>query len=410
VTGAAAGTRAAGTGGRVLLPRIGWRGHACDVEICAGRLVAAVPSAGPAEPEWVAMVPLRNWHCHLDKSLIGERWLPRSANRSVRAIARAEPRLRRTLARTGTERAADLLRAMVAAGTAAVRSHVDIGPAYGLRNLTDVQAACQQLGAAVECELVAFPQQGMRGRGTVKLLAEALQSGAKIIGGLDPGGFDGDVEAGLETIFTLATDAAVPIDIHLHDPGETGLRTIMRLTDLTVQAGWQGRVAVSHALVLGELDEHTLSEVARRMGRAGVLVITGVIPECPVPPVGELLRAGVAVGIGSDNVADVWSPFGSPDVLAKVRALAERSGWTDDRRLARAAGLAQRGSRLPLPGEPADVLLVRARNPPEAVARCPPSRLLLRGGVPVAGCGAGPAQWRRWTGAAPDGLIECQLG
>ena len=405
------GTPAGGAAGRVLLPGIGWRDQVCDVEIADGRLVAAVPAGaapGLGEPEWVATRPLRNWHCHLDKSLAGERWLPRPARRSVRAIARAEPGLRRALDRTGTERAADLLRAMVAAGTAAVRSHVDIGPAYGLQNLTDVQAACQRLGGAVECELVAFPQQGMRGRGTVRLLAEALQAGAQLIGGLDPGGFDGDVEGGLETIFTLATGADVPVDIHLHDLGETGLRTITRIADLTVQTGWQGRVAVSHALVLGELDARILSAVARRLGQAGVRIITGVIPDCPVPPVGELLRAGVDVGIGSDNIADIWSPFGSPDVLAKVRALAERSGWADDRRLARAAGLAQRAGGLPLPGERADVLLVGARNLAEAVARCPPSRLLLLGGRPVAGSGGGPAQWQRWTGTAPSGLIAGQ--
>jgi cytosine/adenosine deaminase-related metal-dependent hydrolase len=395
----------------VLLPRIGWEGQVCDLEIADGRLASAMPAksaAGLAEPEWTALVPLRNWHCHLDKSLIGERWVSRSPGRSVRAIATAEPGLRHGLARSGADRATDLLQAMAAAGTAAVRSHVDIGPAYGLTNLTDVQSACHRLDGIVECELVAFPQQGLRGRGAVALMAEALQAGAQIVGGLDPGGFDGDIEGGLDVLFTLAGDADAPIDIHLHDLGESGLRTIRRLAELTVQAGWQGRVAVSHALVLGELDVRTLAEVAELLVRAGIQVITGVVPESPVPPVDQLLRAGVAVRIGSDNVADLWSPFGSPDVLVKARALAERSGWAEDQRLALAAGLAQRGSRLPKPGEPADLLLVRVRNSAEAVARCPASRLLLLGGLPAAGCGGGPAQWQRWTGTAPDGVIAGQ--
>ena len=400
-----------GAGGRVLLPRIGWAGQVCDLEIAGGRLASATPSAsaaGLAEPEWTALVPLRNWHCHLDKSLIGERWVSRSAGRSVRAIACAEPQLRRGLTRHGSHRAADLLAAMAAVGTVAVRSHIDIGTAYGLTNLTDVQAACKQLGRVVDCELVAFPQQGLRARGVVALMAEALQAGAHVVGGLDPGGFDGDIEGGLDVIFRLAADADAPIDIHLHDQGETGLRTIRRLADLTLQASLQGRVAVSHALVLGELDAATLAEVADLLALAGIQVITGVVPECPVPPVGELLRAGVAVGIGSDNVADLWSPFGSPDVLVKARALAERSGWAADQQLTLAAGLAQQGGRLPEPGETADLLLVRARNAAEALARCPASRLLLLGGVPVAGRGSGPAQWQRWTGTAPDGVIVDQ--
>ena len=78
------GTPAGGAAGRVLLPGIGWHDQVCDVEIADGRLVAAVPAPGPGEPEWVATRPLRNWHCHLDKSLAGERWLPRRARRARR--------------------------------------------------------------------------------------------------------------------------------------------------------------------------------------------------------------------------------------------------------------------------------------------------------------------------------------
>ena len=51
-------------------------------------------------------------------------------------------------------------------------------------------------------------------------MREALKNGGTMVGGLDPAGIDYAIEESLETIFDLAEEFQVGIDIHLHDTGK----------------------------------------------------------------------------------------------------------------------------------------------------------------------------------------------
>ena len=84
-----------------------------------------------------------------------------------------------------------------------------------------MREAAEQLGGAVEVEIVAFPQDGVvRRPGVLDLLDQAAATGATSIGGLDPAGIDRDRVEQLDGLFEIAERRGVGIDIHLHDRGE----------------------------------------------------------------------------------------------------------------------------------------------------------------------------------------------
>lgn len=166
-------------------------------------------------------------------------------------------------------------------------------------------------------------------------MAEALAAGATIVGGLDPAGFDRDLDGVLDELFELATDHDAGIDIHLHDPGELGIYEIERIVDRTVDAGWGGRVTISHAWALADVSADRARVVAERMAQARVGIATTVTLDRAIP-IPLLDGVGVDVAVGGDNTFDHWSPFGRGDMLEKVSVLAERFSLADERGLANA--------------------------------------------------------------------------
>ena len=89
---------------------------------------------------------------------------------------------------------------------------------------------------------------------SVGLVKDAMRMGAHLVGGVDPATVDGNIEKSLNTIMDIAVEFDSDIDIHLHDADQLGTFTMKRLAALTEEAGWQGRVTISHALGLGDVS------------------------------------------------------------------------------------------------------------------------------------------------------------
>lgn len=83
---------------------------------------------------------------------------------------------------------------MQSKGTTIARSHCNIEPVSGLKNLQNLQAVLARRQAGFECEIVAFPQHGLLLSKSEPLMREAMQAGAHYVGGLDPTSVDGAME------------------------------------------------------------------------------------------------------------------------------------------------------------------------------------------------------------------------
>ncbi len=324
-------------------------------------------------------------HVHLDKHFLGEPWRPLQPFVTLPGQLAFEKEMLSYLPTAPVERARRLIELLLRQGTTSIRTHVDVDPELGLQHLEGLLEAKDEYKDVMDIEIVAFPQQGLLRSASVSVMREAMAAGADYVGGVDPAGLDGRVDASLETMFELASEFGAGVDLHLHDPGQLGLYTIDRFTELASDAGLGGRAAVSHAYCLGQVGEAEFGRTAERLQRSGVAIITSVPIDRPMPRVTGLLDAGVEVFVGCDNILDAWSPFGNGDLLARGSRLAEKEGWIIDGDLLRAFPLIGGAPLVPKAGDPASFQLVRAMNPMHAIAAAPGKEAVYSRGKLVGG-------------------------
>ncbi|RJS50113.1 amidohydrolase [Bacillus sp. PK3_68] len=317
-------------------------------------------------------------HCHLDKTFLGETWRACTPSENIVERLAIEKKMLANMSLTTEERAENMLQRLLDGGATHIRTHVDVDPEVGLKNLESVLNALNSYSDKLSYEIVAFPQQGLLRSNSTAIMREALKFGANLVGGVDPGGIDRDIEASLYSMVELAVESNSDIDLHLHDSDHLGAFTIKRLISLTQEAGWQGRVAISHAYCLGEISKEETNEIADMLAEAGITIITSVPIDSKMPPVDLLLTKGVNVAAGSDNIYDAWAPFGNGDILERASRMAERFGWIDEKSLAQTLHVITGGKAVlnkqeqrvwPLEGEDANLVLVEASCSAETVAR-----------------------------------------
>lgn len=356
------------------------------VQITAGKITNIVSVDKPLETNFPVkdaknylMLPsFRDMHVHLDKTYFGGPWkAPSIPTKGIITRLEEEEVLLPKLLPVATERAEKLLNLLISKGSTHIRAHCNVDPVIGLKNLEATVRAVEAYKEKATVEIVAFPQHGLLRSDSVQLVREALRNGASLVGGVDPATIDGDLEKSLQTVMELAVEANADIDLHLHDGGHLGIFTFKRLAALTQEAGWQGRVTISHALAFADISHAEVNEVAELLAKQGISIASSV-PIGHTIPIPLLQEKGVNVSLGVDSVMDHWSPFGKGDSLEKAGTLAERFGLSDERSLGQTlryitggiTPLNKEGERAwPKVGDNADFVLVDASCSAEAVAR-----------------------------------------
>ena len=377
------------------------RAEAADILVEDGRIVAVDQHLdGGDEVIDVAgqlVLPgLVEAHTHLDKTLFGGPWIPHSAGDDLADRIANDRGRRGELGVPDVDRVVALLERMIVSGTTHVRSHTDVDPEIGLRGVEVVQAAAERLAGRVTVEQVAFPQHGVLATpGTSELLDDALRQGVGCVGGIDPAGMDRDPVRQLDIVFGLAERHGARVDVHLHDPGSLGVWELELIADLTRERGLGGRVAVSHAYGFAEAPAPVQDRLIEQLAAAGVSLVTAAVYSFPVPPLKRLRAAGVDVACGHDGIRDLWGPYGSGAMLERAMHVAYRSTFRRDEDIELALEAATYGGAGVLgldsyglqPGDSADLVVVDARTPAEAVVTHPRPELVLKRGAVVARSG-----------------------
>lgn len=362
-----------------------------DCEVChllieEGKITRIVSAAQAIDTDFpaqdaqglLALPPFKEMHNHLDKTYLGGPWKSCTPVKNLAERLELEAKELPILLRTMEERAKLLLTLFVESGVNHIRTHVNIDPYIGLKNLESVRQALEQFEHKLTYEIVAFPQHGLLRDQVPGLMREALREGATLVGGLDPGGIDNRIEASLSQMMDIAVQSDADIDMHLHDLGHLGWYTMKKLSDMTREVGWQGRVAVSHAFALGEVPHERADEIAERFAELGISIMSTAPINRPIPPVPLLRNKGVAVALGCDGFYDSWAPFGNGDILEKAWRLSERYRWVDELSLSQALGfitggitpLSRDGQRAwPKVGDEASIVFAEASCSAEVVAR-----------------------------------------
>jgi cytosine/adenosine deaminase-related metal-dependent hydrolase len=331
----------------------------------------------------------REMHIHLDKTYYGGPWKAGANRKNIFDMITLEQTLLSELLPTAQDRAEKLIELILGYGSTYVRSHCNIDPVVGLKNLENLKYALENYKDKISYEIVAFPQHGLLRSNVEALLRDAVQLGVTHVGGLDPTLVDGDMEKSIQSMVQIAVDYNVGIDIHLHEGGETGIKAINRLADLTEEAGLKGKVTISHAFSLASLAEEKGLELANRLSSLGISIATTVPIGRTIMPIPLLQKQGVNVLLGNDSITDHWSPFGIGDILQKAHLAAQLYNWSNEYNLSRSLSLAtggitplnEQGKQIwPKIGDEATAVLVPASCSAEAVARLPKRAAVLHKG------------------------------
>ncbi|BCJ28735.1 amidohydrolase [Actinocatenispora sera] len=379
-----------------------WGGAASDIVIENGT-IADIRPTGAGEPAGTTLVDGRgllalpglvNAHAHLDKSWWGRPWVSYGGEPTTQDRIAHERAHRDELGIPSPEATTALVRQLVAFGTTAFRSHVDVDLGVGLTGIQVVRDAVAAVDPGIRLEIVAFPQDGvLRRPGVLDLLDQAAAEGADHIGGLDPASIDRDPVGQLDALFDIAVRRGVGLDIHLHDRGELGAFQYELIIERTRVSGLAGRVNISHGFALGNLAPDRQRQLVDAMAEAGVSLSTVAGVTAPRLPNTALRDAGVPVGLGTDGIRDLWGPFGDGDVLRLAGTLAQLAGWRRDEDLlsaariatSAAAGFVGRERHDLVVGAPADLVLLDAQNPQDAITRAPDRDTVIVAGNVVRG-------------------------
>nr|EKG7119430.1 amidohydrolase family protein [Escherichia coli] len=343
----------------------------------------------------------RDMHIHLDKTFYGGPWrsLNRPAGTTIQDMIKLEQKMLPELQPYTQERAEKLIDLLQSKGTTIARSHCNIEPVSGLKNLQNLQAVLARRQAGFECEIVAFPQHGLLLSKSEPLMREAMQACAHYVGGLDPTSVDGAMEKSLDTMFQIALDYDKGVDIHLHETTPSGVAAINYMVE-TVEKTPQlkGKLTISHAFALATLNEQQVDALANRMAAQQISIASTVPIGTLHMPLKQLHDKGVKVMTGTDSVIDHWSPYGLGDMLEKANLYAQLYIRPNEQNLSRSLFLAtgdvlplnEKGERVwPKAQDDASFVLVDASCSAEAVARISPRTATFHKGQLVWGSVAG---------------------
>jgi len=326
-------------------------------------------------------------HIHLDKSRIIDRCAPET-RRTADAVARVKEAKATFTAEDVYTRAKETLENCIKHGATRMRTHVEVDPGVGMRGFEGVQALVDEYKWAIDIELCVFPQEGLTNNpGTEELIVEGLKRGAKVIGAAP--GYDTDHAGQIRRVFELAREYSVDIDMHL-DFGNTPDDIDATLVcDLTEQYKLGGRVAIGHATKLSTLDPEGQRKVAKRLADAGVAVT--ILPATDLFLMGRdqtynvkrglvdanlFVEQGCNCSISTNNILNPFTPFGDCSLIRMANLQANVLQISQGERIAACFEmLTTRSARLMnlkdygvAVGNPADVVVIDAQSPKQAVA------------------------------------------
>ncbi|AOZ09301.1 amidohydrolase family protein [Cupriavidus malaysiensis] len=383
-----------------------------DIGIAGARIVALEPALAASAGEEIDAAgqlvspPFVDAHFHMDSTLsYGQPRVNRSGTllEGIALWGELKPLLTQEAL---VERALAYCDWAVAKGLLAIRSHVDVCDP----RLLAVEALLhvrERVRPYLDLQLVAFPQDGLlRAPGALDNLRRALDMGVDVVGGIPH--FERTMADGTESVrilCELASERGLRVDMHCDESDDPMSRHIETLACQSQRLGLQGRVAGSHLTSMHSMDNYYVSKLLPLMREAGVAAIANPLINITLQGrhdtypkrrgmtrVPELLAAGVPVAFGHDCVMDPWYGLGSADMLEVAHMglhVAQMTGQEAMRECfaavtaTPAAILGLEGYGL-APGCRADLVLLQARDPVEALRLRATRLLVLRAGKVVA--------------------------
>jgi cytosine/creatinine deaminase len=375
-----------------------------DIGVQSGRIIAVEPNLVADGPEYdadgnLACAGFVETHIHLDKSCIIDR-CPPETDRQANAVPRVAAVKHTFTIEDVYDRARRTLEKCLKHGATRMRTHLELDAGVELRSFEAIEALRRDYAWAIDLEICVFPQEGLTNNPHAdELLVAALKRGAQVIGAAP--NYDPDHAGQINRIFDLAREFGADIDMHLDSGNSPEAVDIHLVCELTEKYGLGGHVAVGHGCKYSTMPPDDLKALGRRIASAGVSVT--VLPATDlfmmgrdqvhsvrrgVADVNLLAELGVNCSISTNNVLNPFTPLGDCSLLRMANLQANVCQISQAHRLrecfamlteraAKLMNLSDYGIRV---GNPADIVVVDATTPEQAVAEItPPLAVLKRG-------------------------------
>jgi len=347
-------------------------------------------------------------HIHLDKCMIGDDIRPNVSGTLQEAIEIIWEKKRKYTVADIVKRAGEVIKLAALNGTTRMRTHADVDTIGGLTPIKGLSAAREKFKNIMDIQIVAFPQEGiLRDPGTEELMRKAMELGADLVGGMPHHERPySKARPHIDICFEIAKEFDADIDMHVDETDDPNSHSLEYLAEKTVEEGYQGRVTVGHTCALAAYPDEYAKKVIQKVKLADINTITNPVTNLVIQGRGdkqpirrgitrvkELLAAGVNVTFGQDCVNDAFYPFGKADMLevANISAHAAQLTMPDEietvfemmtTNAARTLGvLDDYGIAV---GKRADLVVIDASSPKDAIRRQPDRRWVIKGGKIIA--------------------------
>lgn len=263
-------------------------------------------------------------HAHLDKAYSAQRFDYFSGtelNSLESAISQWGSLLPDITQEDIAHRALAALKKYVAHGITAVRTHIDFpqqgDPLRGIRAIAELKTALEGI---LEIQIV-----GLAGHHTPDfVLREAIDAGMTHVGGCPH--IAPDPHAQTSRFLDLVEDTGLPIDLHTDEQLSTHQLDLEDLAQQVIARDITTPVTASHNVRLGQLEPAKLAQVLGLVKQANIGLVTLPITNLylqarefdtrkprGLPPLAEILAAGIPLAAGADNLRDPFNPAGTAD-------------------------------------------------------------------------------------------------
>ncbi|MCA3585197.1 MAG: amidohydrolase family protein [Methylocystis sp.] len=383
-----------------------------DIAVRGGRIVDLAPAieADAAEAidatDCLASPPFVDPHFHMDATLsLGLPRLNRSGTllEGIALWGELKPLLTHEAVIERAMRYCDLA---VSQGLLFIRSHVDVCD----ERLLAVEALLEvkkRVAPYITLQLVAFPQDGyLRAPGAEQNLSRALDLGVDVVGGIPH--FERTMADGAESVRRLcriAADRGLLVDLHCDETDDPLSRHVETLAEQTTLLGLQGRVAGSHLTSMHSMDNYYVSKLLPLMAEARLHAIANpLINICiqgrhdtypkrrGLTRVPQMLEMGINVAFGLDCVMDPWYSLGGAEPLDAAHMAVHVAQMTGIDAMTQCYGAVTANAAAAMQiddyglaaGRAANMVLLDARDPIEAIRLRPPRLAVIRDGKVIA--------------------------
>ena len=204
----------------------------------------------------------------------------------------------------------------------------------------------------------------------------------------------------LRRLFQLAIARDLELDFHADETGDPSAATLRAIAEVALETGFARPITVGHCCSLAVQPEAEALATLDLVAQAGLNIVS--LPMCNmylqdrapgrtprwrgVTLVHEMKARGITVSFASDNTRDPFYAYGDLDMVEVLRE-ATRIAHLDHSDpdwiaafLTNPARACSLDAPSLVPGAPADLVILRARNWGEAFARPQSDRIVLRAG------------------------------